>query len=251
MLLCLRKRSEIGVLVALATRHGGATSMRILICEDDPRLGASLKQGLEESHYAVDLATDGQSALALGKDVDYDLIVLDIRLPELSGFDVCRALRSLGRTMPIIFLTALGNVEQRVTGLDSGADDYLVKPFAFVELQARIRALLRREGGTRSAELRFQDITLNPSTHEVWRGARPIDLSSKEYALLEFMMRHPRQVLSRQVIADHVWDMDADHLSNVIDVYISYLRRKLSAEGEGDVLISVRGYGYQLKEATP
>ncbi len=225
--------------------------MRILIAEDDPRLGASLKQGLEESHYAVDLVVDGSTALLLGRDVDYDLIVLDIRLPRLSGFDVCRELRRGNRMMPIIFLTALGDVEQRVTGLDLGADDYLVKPFAFLELQARIRALLRREGGSRSADLKFADIILNPSTHEVRRGTRSIDLSSKEYALLEFLMRHPRQVLSRQVIAEHVWDMDADHLSNVIDVYISYLRRKLCIEGESDVLQAVRGYGYQLKEATP
>ena len=244
------KRCGIGVLVVLTTGFMGERAMRILIAEDDPRLGASLKQGLEESHYAVDLATDGQSALSLGQDIDYDLIVLDIRMPELSGLDVCRRLRQQGRSMPIIFLTALGDIEQRVAGLDLGADDYLVKPFAFLELQARIRALLRRDGGTRSAELRFQDIVLNPSTHEVWRGTRAIDLSSKEYALLEFLMRHPRQVLSRQVIAEHVWDMDADHLSNVIDVYVSYLRRKLSAEGESDVLVAVRGYGYQLKEAT-
>jgi DNA-binding response OmpR family regulator len=153
--------------------------------------------------------------------------------------------------MPIIFLTALGDIEQRVTGLDLGADDYLVKPFAFLELQARIRALLRRDSGARSAQLRFADITLDPGTHEVWRGSRLIDLSSKEYALLEFLMRHPRQVLSRQVIAEHVWDMDADHLSNVIDVYVSYLRRKLCTEGESDVLQAIRGYGYQLKEATP
>jgi DNA-binding response OmpR family regulator len=225
--------------------------MRILIAEDDPRLGASLKQGLEESHYAVDLATDGSTALALGQEVDYDLIVLDVRLPQLSGFDVCRDLRRQNRMMPVIFLTALGDIEQRVTGLDLGADDYLVKPFAFLELQARIRALLRRDSGKRSAVLHFGDITLDPSTHEVWRGSRLIDLSSKEYALLEFLMRHPRQVLSRQVIADHVWDMDADHLSNVIDVYVSYLRRKLCSEGESDVLQAVRGYGYQLKEATP
>jgi DNA-binding response OmpR family regulator len=225
--------------------------MRILIAEDDPRLGASLKQGLEESHYAVDLATDGSTALALGQDVDYDLIVLDVRLPQLSGFDVCRDLRRQNRMMPIIFLTALGDIEQRVTGLDLGADDYLVKPFAFLELQARIRALLRRDSGTRTALLRFGDITLDPSTHEVWRGSRIIDLSSKEYGLLEFLMRHPRQVLSRQVIAEHVWDMDADHLSNVIDVYVSYLRRKLCVEGESDVLQAVRGYGYQLKEVTP
>jgi DNA-binding response OmpR family regulator len=225
--------------------------MRILIAEDDPRLGASLKQGLEESHYAVDLATDGSTALALGQDVDYDLIVLDVRLPQLSGFDVCRDLRRQNRMMPIIFLTALGDIDQRVTGLDLGADDYLVKPFAFLELQARIRALLRRNSGTRSAELRFGDIRLDPSTHEVWRGSRLIDLSSKEYALLEFLMRHPRQVLSRQVIAEHVWDIDADHLSNVIDVYVSYLRRKLCTEGESDVLQAVRGYGYQLKEVTP
>jgi DNA-binding response OmpR family regulator len=222
--------------------------MRILIAEDDPRLGASLKQGLEESHYAVDLATDGSTALALGQDIDYDLIVLDVRLPQVSGFDVCRDLRRQNRMMPIIFLTALGDIEQRVTGLDLGADDYLVKPFAFLELQARIRALLRRDSGKRQAVLAFGDITLDPGTHEVWRGSRPVDLSSKEYALLEFLMRHPRQVLSRQVIADHVWDMDADHLSNVIDVYVSYLRRKLCSEGESDVLQAVRGYGYQLKE---
>jgi DNA-binding response OmpR family regulator len=223
--------------------------MRIMIAEDDPRLGSSLKQGLEDSHYAVDLATEGTSALALGQSVDYDLVVLDVRLPGLSGFDICRELRRSNRMMPIIFLTALGDIEQRVAGLDLGADDYLVKPFAFVELQARIRALLRREGTNRSADLQFGDITLNPSTHEVRRGERVVDLSSKEYALLEFLMRHPRQVLSRQVIAEHVWDMDADHLSNVIDVYVSYLRRKLSAEGEPDLLQAVRGYGYQLKDS--
>jgi DNA-binding response OmpR family regulator len=225
--------------------------VRILVAEDDPRLGASLKQGLEESLYAVDLVADGESALALAQEISYDLIVLDVLLPRLSGFEVCRALRRQQRKMPILFLTALDEIEQRVTGLDLGADDYVVKPFAFSELQARIRALLRRDGATRSAELSFAGITLDPSTHEVRRGGRVITLSSKEYALLEFLMRNPRQVLSRQAIAEHVWDIDAAHLSNVIDVYVSYLRRKLCANGEADVLQAVRGYGYQLKEPAP
>jgi DNA-binding response OmpR family regulator len=192
--------------------------MRILIAEDHPSLGPNLKQGLERSHYAVDLVETGDDALLLGRTVPYDLVILDVMLPGISGFDVCRQLRDYKRTMPILFLTALGEIEDRVTGLDLGGDDYLTKPFAFREFEARVRALLRRERTSKTTVLQFMDITLDTITHEVKRSNRPITLSSKEYALLEFLMYHPHQVLSRTMIAEHVWDVDAEHLSNVIDV---------------------------------
>lgn len=224
--------------------------MRILVAEDHPSLGPDLKEGLERCHYAVDLATSGDDALSLAFEVMYDLIILDVLLPGLDGFEVCRQLREQNQTVPILFLTALGEVDQRVTGLDLGADDYLTKPFAFRELEARVRALLRRDGLPRIPVLRFLDITLDTRTHEATRGERVIALSSKEYALLEFLLRHPRQVLSRTTIAEHVWDYDAEHLSNVIDVYIRYLRNKLCAAGEPDVIHTIRHSGYQLKEPT-
>lgn len=222
--------------------------MRILVAEDNPSMGPNLKKSLESYHYAVDLANDGEDALLLAQTVPYDLIILDILLPSLNGFEVCRKLRAQKRTIPILMLTALGEVDQRVTGLNLGADDYLVKPFAFRELEARVRALLRRDSPSKDSVLSFLDITLNTATREAKRGERIIALSSKEYALLEFLMRHPRQVLSRTVIAEHVWDFDAEHLSNVIDVYIRYLRNKLCAEGEPNMIHTVRGTGYQLKE---
>lgn len=222
--------------------------MRILVAEDNPSLGPNLKKSLEKYHYAVDLATDGDDAVSLGLSVPYDLLILDILLPGLNGFEVCRQLRDHKRKYPILMLTALGEVDQRVMGLNLGADDYLVKPFAFSELEARVRALLRREGTSKTSVLSFLDITLDTTTHEAKRGERLIVLSSKEYALLEFLMRHPRQVLSRTMIAEHVWDFDAEHLSNVIDVYIRYVRNKLCAEGESDVIHTIRGSGYQLKE---
>lgn len=222
--------------------------MRILLAEDNPSLGPNLKKSLEKYHYAVDLISNGEDALASGLSVSYDLLILDVLLPGLNGFEICRKLRDRKRTMPILMLTALGEVDQRVTGLNLGADDYLVKPFAFRELEARVRALLRRDGSAKSSILSFCDITLDTATHEVKRGEREIVLSSKEYALFEFLMRHPRQVLSRTVIAEHVWDFDAEHLSNVIDVYIRYLRNKLCADNEPNVIHTVRGTGYQLKE---
>lgn len=222
--------------------------MRILVAEDHPGLAEDLKQGLEKNHYAVDLAHDGEDALAMSLSVPYDLIVLDVLLPSLNGFDICKRLREKQRTVPILFLTALDDLDSRVNGLDLGGDDYLTKPFAFREFEARVRALLRREGTTRTTELTFLDLTLNTSTHDVRRNVRAISLSSKEYALLEFLMHHPRQVLSRTMIAEHVWDYDAEHLSNVIDVYIRYLRNKLCAAGEPDIIHTLRGRGYQLKE---
>lgn len=225
--------------------------MHLLVVEDHPELGPDLKKGLEQCHYAVDLATDGEEALALAYEVSYDLIILDILLPGLDGRQVCQQLREEQHVVPILFLTALGEVEDRVRGLDLGADDYLTKPFAFRELEARVRALLRREGPSRSPVLQFLDLFLDTRTHEARRGERVITLSSKEYALLEFLLRHPRQVVSRGMIADHVWDDDAEHLSNVIDVYIRYLRTKLCAGGEPDLIHTIRHSGYQLKEPAP
>jgi DNA-binding response OmpR family regulator len=222
--------------------------MRILIAEDDPHLGPSLKKGLEDNHYAVDLVTDGEEAISLGLAVAYNLIILDILLPRMDGFEVCRQLRNQKRLTPILFLTALSGVDQRVTGLDIGADDYLTKPFALRELEARVRALLRREGPSKTTELHFTDITLDTRTHEVKRGIRQISLTSKEYSLLELLMSNPGLVLSRDMIAEHMWNIDAEHLSNVIDVYIRYLRRKLCENGEADVISTIRGFGYQLKE---
>jgi DNA-binding response OmpR family regulator len=222
--------------------------MRILIVEDDPRLGASLKKGLEASHYAVDLALDGEDGLLMALATPYDMVILDILLPGLNGFEICRQLRERERTMPILMLTALDEVNDRVKGLDMGADDYLVKPFALSELEARVRALLRRGSPVKVPRLQFMDITLDTTTHEVRRGERVLNLCNKEYALLEFFMRHPHQVLSRAMIAEHVWDGDTSHLSNVIDVYIRYLRRKLCDQNEPDVIHTVRGSGYQLRE---
>jgi DNA-binding response OmpR family regulator len=222
--------------------------MRVLIVEDDPRLGPSLKKGLEGNHHAVDLAAEGEDALLMAATTSYDLIILDVLLPDISGFEVCQQLRGRGRAMPILLLTALGEVEHRVKGLDLGADDYLVKPFAFSELEARVRALLRRGTEVKTSTLQFMDITLDTSTHEVHRGERLVPLGNKEYALLEFFMHNPHQVLSRAMIAEHVWDGDTEHLSNVIDVYIRYLRRKLCEYNEPDVIHTVRGSGYQLKE---
>jgi DNA-binding response OmpR family regulator len=222
--------------------------MRILVVEDDPRLGPSLKKGLEGNHYAVDLIVNGDDAVLMALATPYDLVILDVLLPVLSGFEVCKQLREQGSTTPILLLTALGEVEHRVKGLDLGADDYLVKPFSFSELEARVRALLRRGAPIKTPTLNFMDIVLDTRTHEVRRGERLIGLGNKEYALLELFMRHPHQVLSRSMIAEHVWDGDTEHLSNVIDVYIRYLRRKLCDQNEPDVIYTVRGSGYQLKE---
>lgn len=222
--------------------------MRILIAEDDPHLGPTLKKGLEDNHYAVDLVTDGDEALSLALAVDFNLIILDIMLPRTDGFEVCRQLRNQKRLTPILFLTALSGVDQRVKGLDLGADDYLTKPFAFRELEARVRALLRREGPSKTSELEFMDISLDTRTHEVKRGDRQVSLTSKEYSLLELLMSNPGLVLSRDMIAEHMWNIDSEHLSNVIDVYIRYLRRKLCENGEPDVISTIRGFGYQLKE---
>ncbi len=222
--------------------------MRLLIAEDDLSLGQSIKKGLEEQHYAVDLVMDGQEALTMSQLISYDLVILDVMLPHIDGFEVCKRLRKRGLTMPILFLTARGDVESRVTGLDLGGDDYLIKPFAFREFEARVRALLRRESVSKTTQLSFLDITLDTQTHEVWRNGRQLTLTAKEYVLLEVFLRHPRQVLSRSMIAERLWNEEAENLSNVIDVYVGYLRRKLCEGGEPNVIQTIRGFGYQLKE---
>ncbi|MCJ7791954.1 MAG: response regulator transcription factor [Dehalococcoidia bacterium] len=221
--------------------------MRILAVDDDRRLCAIIKRGLLEEAYAVDLAYDGEEGEYLAEVNPYDLIILDIMLPNKDGIEVCQELRAKKVNTPILMLTAKDTVEDRVRGLDTGADDYLVKPFAFSELLARVRALLRREGMFKSPELRVGDLTLNTLTRHVWQGQRPIELTTKEYVILEYFMRHPNVVVTRTMIEEHAWDYDFDSLSNLVDVYIRRLRRKIDTEGEDSLIQTVRGAGYRLK----
>lgn len=221
--------------------------MRILVVDDDRRLCAVIKRGLLEQGYAVDLAYDGEEGEYLAEINPYDVIILDIMLPSKDGMEVCQELRAKKVNTPILMLTAKDTVEDRVTGLDKGADDYLVKPFAFSELLARIRALLRREGTSKSPEIRVGDLVLNTLTREVRRGHRPIELTTKEYVILEYLMRRPRAVVTRTMIEEHAWDYDFDSMSNLVDVYIRRLRRKIDAEGEDSLIQTVRGAGYRLK----
>jgi DNA-binding response OmpR family regulator len=221
--------------------------MRILVVDDDRRLCAVIKRGLLEEAYAVDLAYDGEEGEYLAEVNPYDLIILDIMLPSKGGIQVCHELRAKKVNTPILMLTAKDAVEDRVRGLDTGADDYLVKPFAFNELLARVRALLRREGMSKSPELRVGDLTLNTLTRQVWRGQRPVELTTKEYVILEYLMRHPNVVVTRTMIEEHAWDYDFDSLSNLVDVYIRRLRRKIDNDGEDGLIQTVRGAGYRLK----
>ncbi len=222
---------------------------RILVIDDNPQVADFVRQGLAHEGYAVDVAHDGESGLAQIKHDPPDLVLLDMVLPGLGGLEVCRRLRAEGDRTPILILTAKDAVSDRVAGLDAGADDYLVKPFDFDELVARIRALLRRhsfplEGPT----LRVADLLMNTATREVRRGDRLLKLTAREFDLLELFMRHPRQVLTRDIIYDHVWGYDFDGESNIIDVYVRYLRTKLEAKGEPRLLQTVRGVGYALRE---
>lgn len=225
--------------------------MRILIVEDERKLAEGIQQGLEEHGYAVDLARDGEDGLALAKFNTYDLVILDVMLPGLDGFAVCRGLRAAKRGMPVLMLTARDAVDDRVTGLDSGADDYLVKPFAFRELVARVRALLRRNDDSRDPVLRAGDVEMNTVTHDVRRGGEPIELAAKEYAILECFLRNPNRVLTRDQIAEHVWDIDFTSSSNLIDVYVRYLRRKLGDSHDPSLIQTIRGAGYLLRAARP
>ncbi len=225
----------------------GSVRARILVVDDEPSICASVQKALERVGYAVDVAHDGEEGLGLAEMEPYDLIVLDVMLPKLDGREVCRRLRSEKRQMPILMLTARDAVEDRVAGLDSGADDYLVKPFAFPELLARVRALLRRSGPVRDPVLRVADLEVDTVTREVRRRGKPVALTSKEYAILEYFVRNANRVLTRTQIAEHIWDYDFVAMSNVVDVYVRYLRRKLGDDREPQLLHTVRGVGYQLK----
>jgi heavy metal response regulator len=220
--------------------------MRILEVEDEPRIADFIRKGLTEQGYAVDLASDGDEALDWVTVAPYDLIILDVMLPGRDGFAVCRALRQRAIQAPVLMLTARDAIEDRVRGLDSGADDYLVKPFAFAELLARVRALARREPTAKGTLLRVGDLTLDTITRRATRDSDAIHLTNKEYALLEFLMRHPNQVLTRTMIAEHVWNYDFDNVSNVIDVHIRYLRRKLDDPYTHKLIQTVRGAGYRI-----
>ena len=234
----------------LVIGHSGGVSiplMRILIVEDEPKVASFIRRALEEERYAVDVCSDGIQGRDLASEVTYDLIVLDLMLPGLPGIDVLKELRSGKVKTPILILTARSEVDQRVKGLDAGADDYLTKPFAIEELLARARALLRRAGGEPSGILQVDDLILNPVTHDVTRGGQRIDLTSKEYALLEYMMRNAGRVLTRTMISEHVWNLDFDTFTNVIDVYIRYLRNKIDRGRKQGLIHTVRGSGYTLK----
>lgn len=222
--------------------------MRLLVVEDEKKVASFIKKGLEEEGYAVDLAHDGKAGLQMALDGVHDLIVLDINLPGMNGLSVLSELRRAKVHTPVLLLTVRANIEDKVLGLDSGADDYLTKPFAFDELVARIRALLRRQAGAGQSMLQFSDLVLDPVHRAVSRGGRKIDLTAKEYALLDYFMRNPGRILTRTSISEHVWDYGFDSATNIIDVYVNYLRRKIDAEGSKKLIHTVRGVGYVLKE---
>ncbi|MBN1202897.1 MAG: response regulator transcription factor [Anaerolineae bacterium] len=221
---------------------------RILVVEDEARIAQFLKRGLIYEGYHVDVASDGQSGLDMARDNVPDLVILDWMLPGMDGLEVCKRLRAAGN-VPILMLTAKEEVQDRITGLDAGADDYLVKPFSFDELLARMRALFRRAAPSSQPEvLRFNDLLLDTGTHRAQRGDRFIDLTAKEYELLEMFMRNPRRVLTRELIFDRVWGYDFGGESNIIEVYVRYLRQKTEEDGEPRLIHTVRGVGYVLRE---
>jgi two-component system OmpR family response regulator len=221
--------------------------MRILIVEDEVKLAALLRRGLTEEAHAADVAATGEDALWMAQATAYDAIVLDLMLPGLDGLEVCRRLRAKGVWALVLMLTARDALEDRIGGLDAGADDYLTKPFAFAELLARLRALARRGSPERPAVITVGDLTLDPATHSVRRGDAEIELSPKELSLLETFMRRPNRVLSRFELLEHAWDYDYEHRSNVIDVYIRYLREKIDRPFGRESLETVRGAGYRLR----
>ena len=221
--------------------------MRILVIEDEKKVASFIKKGLEEEHYAVDIAHDGETGLYLSEINEYDLIVLDLMIPKIDGLEVLKRIRGRKNTVAVLVLTAKNSVEDIVKGLDSGCDDYLTKPFEFIEFLARIRALLRREKGDKEPLLKVEDLTLSLVTHKVTRKGKEIDLTSKEYALLEYFMRNTDKVLTRTMISEHVWDYHFDSLTNVIDVYVNYLRKKIDKDFEPKLIHTIRGVGYIMK----
>ncbi len=224
--------------------HAG---VRVLVVEDETKMAALVRRALEREGYAVDVASTGQDGLWMATEHQYDAIVLDVMIPPPNGFEVCRELRARGRWAPILLLTARDGVSDRVAGLDAGADGYLAKPFSFAELYARLRALTRRGARERPSVLEVGDLTLDPAAHSVHRAGAPIDLSPKEFSLLELFMRHEGEVLSRTQILDHVWDFAYDGTSNVVDVYVRYLREKIDRPFGRSSIETVRGVGYRLR----
>lgn len=221
--------------------------MRILVVEDETKVGCFIKRALEEESYAVDLCEDGGQGLDMALSDSYDLIVIDLMLPSLSGLDILKRVRREKISTPVLILTAQSQVDQKVKGLDAGADDYLTKPFAIDELLARVRALLRRGPAEASEILQIDDLVLNPATREVTRAGQRIELTVKEHALLEYFMRHAGRVLTRPMISEHVWNQDFDTFTNVIDVYVNYLRNKIDRGRSRKLIHTIRGSGYVLK----
>jgi heavy metal response regulator len=228
-----------------------ARTMRILVVEDERKVASFVKRGLEAAHYAVDVEHDGEAGFKRLLERDYDLVILDVMLPRLDGLSLMREIRRRRLNIPVLLLTARVTVADKVMGLDLGADDYLTKPFAFEELLARVRALLRRGAAAVPTELSISDLRLDPASRQVTRGGKRIELTPKEFALLEFLLRRREQVLSRTVIAQHVWGVNYDTFTNVIDVYVNYLRRKIDSGFDTKLIHSVRGVGYVLKEEPP
>jgi two-component system OmpR family response regulator len=214
--------------------------------EDDEKLARAVGRGLRAEGYAVDVEADGDGALAQASVYEYDAVVLDVMLPGRDGFAVCRGLREGGCWAPVLMLTARGQVADRIRGLDAGADDYLAKPFDFGELLARLRALLRRAPSDRPARLELGDLVVDPASHRVIRGDRPVELTAREFAVLEFLARHPGEVVSRTRLLEHVWDENYTGSTNIVDVYVGYLRRKLDADGGRPLIRTVRGVGFAL-----
>jgi two-component system response regulator MprA len=224
--------------------------MKILVVDDERAVRESLRRALELEGYEIELAADGSEALyRLEGSEEPDAMILDVLMPGVDGLEVCRRLRGSGSKLPVLMLTARTEVEDRVAGLDAGADDYVTKPFALEELLARVRALLRRTSDEEGDVVRFADLELDPTTREVTRGGRPIELTRTEFSLLELFMRNPRQVLTRTIIFERVWGYDFGYASNSLDVYIGYLRRKTEADGEPRLIQTVRGVGYALRES--
>ncbi len=222
--------------------------MRILVIEDERKVASFIKRGLEEERYIVETAPDGQAGLELALNNVFDAIVLDVMLPKLDGYSVLKALREDGNVTPVLMLTARGATEDRVQGLDLGADDYLAKPFHFEELAARLRSILRRSTPEKTTKLQCGDLVLDLVTHFAYRGEREIELTTKEYALLEYLMRNKDRILSRSMIMQHVWKHNFDPESNIIDVYVKRIRQKIERPGQAQLITSIRGVGYRLRE---
>jgi heavy metal response regulator len=221
--------------------------MRILVVEDEKKVASFIQRGLEGEGFQVDIAGDGEEGVAMAQVNPYDLILMDVMLPKMDGLTAIRELRANQVKAPVLCLTAKDTVEDIVAGLDSGSDDYLTKPFAFAELLARVRSLVRRGTQERGADITYADLRLDPVAHKVWRSGKEIELTAKEYALLEYFIRNPEKTLTRNMIAEHVWDYTFDSFTNIIDVYVNYLRKKIDRDFTTKLVHTVRGVGYMLK----